>query len=206
MQAYRVAARPGSVIAPREFLNHMRRETRNPLLHCWWDPSCARDVWINGERKTRYGCWVVWQQCRVVHYSSLGRAVLGCSTKKWVSVFKLDGEYGNPTGLGPWVAKALNQSDVTKRGGEYRAKFLNDLAENDVMAQYEQRRKLAETFAADKLVQRIFNKRADEVGVPVRLKEEMREELKQADRMQEAMYEAARRDAKSYRWRREHWQ
>lgn len=206
MQAYRVAARPGSVLAPREFLNHLRRETRNPLLHCWWVPTCPRDVWIKGERQTRYGCWVVWQQVRVLRYSTFGRTVFGCSVKKWVDVFKLDGEYGNPTGLGPWVAKALNAADVTKRGGEQRAKFLNDLNEADRMSAFYERRKLAETFAADKLVQRIFNKRADEVGVRTKLKEEVREEMKRADAELEAMYEAARRDAKAYRFLKEHWQ
>lgn len=206
MQAYRVAARPGSVVAPREFLNHLRRETRNPLLHCWWDPTCPRDVYIKGERQTRWGCWVVWQQTRVLRYSSLGRAVLGCSVKKWVDVFKLDGEFGNPTGLGPWVAKALVASDVTKRGGEMRATFLNDVNENDRMSEFWGRRKLAEEFANDKFVQRIFNKRADEVGVRLKLKEEVREEMKRADAELEAMYEAARRDAKSYRHHKEHWQ
>ncbi len=204
MQAYRIAPRPGSVVAPRVFLQTLRRETRNANLHGWWDPTCNRTVKDpDGQDETRLGCWVVWQRVSVIRYSQVGRHTVGVSTKKYVSVFHLDGEYGNPTGIGPWVTRALNVSDVMKRGGSGRAKFLNDINERDAMRPHHEARAFAEDFTKDKMVKRLFQKSAERRGVPIKTKEDVNAELRVLEAKNRADWARAEAIAKSHRFRRE---
>lgn len=207
MQAYRVAPRPGSVTAPRAFLQQLRRETRCEDLHCWWEPSATRTETLkDGSQSTRSGCWVVWQRIRVCRYLQVGTRVVGVVMPKWVSVFLLDGEFGNPVTLGPWVAKAMNASDETKRGGSMRAKFLNDLNERDAMQPHIQAREFAEAFTKDAFVKRMFAQSAERRGVRVKTKEDVDAELRVLEARRRREWAEAEAAAKALRHHREHWQ
>ncbi|MBK9075507.1 MAG: hypothetical protein IPL77_11125 [Flavobacteriales bacterium] len=133
----------------------------------------------------------------------MGKHTVGVSTKKYVSVFHLDGEYGNPTGIGPWVTRALNVSDVMKRGGSGRAKFLNDINEEAAMQPHIDARKFSEDFTKDKMVRRIFQKSAERRGVRTKTKEDVNAEMRVLEAQQRADWEKATEFAKSLRFRRE---
>ncbi len=201
MYAYRAASKPGSVLAPADFTTQLRRDTGNPDLHCWWDPTGSRLVERkDGTRDSEPGCWVVWQRLRVLRFIPFAKDVtIGVSLDKWVDVYKLDGEYGCPTVLGSWVAKALNESDVTKRGNSRRGQQLNDMNERAAMDQHVQARKFSEEFMGDKFVQRMFAKSAEQRGVPLRTKQDVDEEARAARKLQEEQWAQYEKDAKRYR-------
>lgn len=172
MLRYRMSERAGTRRAPREFVEALRRETRNPLLDVWWSddtttfaPAVAGVFTAAAEGE---GCWVVWEKHNVLEHVMLptGESAL-VSRQRFIDVMRLDGMWGNPRVLGPWVAKALNKS--TLKG---RARELDDLNEADVLRADNAYAERARDFARDSAVRRVFARAADERGTPITLREE----------------------------------
>lgn len=201
MHSYRAASKPGNVRAPSDFIEQLRKDTGNRDLDCWWEPTCNRDVpKMDGTKESRRGCWVVWQRIRVLHWSPLTRTTsVGVSMDKYVDVYKLDGEYNCPTVLGSWVAKVLNQADVTRRGNGRRAQELNDLNEADYLKQFEDSRKWSEEFTQDAFVKKVFAMDAEKNGRKTKTREDVNAELKVLLERQKRDWEQHVREAKTYR-------
>lgn len=209
MQAFQIAERPGSVRAPQGFIEALRREVRDPGLDVWWDPEAAtyaqhprdRHHWDPSPREDGRGCWVVWKQVRTLEQVEIGGQTVGLVRKKYVDVYKLDGLYGQPMTLGPWVAKVLNESDATKRGNADRNKRLDDVNEQSVLAEFKESNDFARDFAKDSFVKRIFQRAVEERGAPMLDREDRMKMERAAAKRAERQARRAERQAKAMRLR-----
>lgn len=200
MFCYRECPREGNIPAPPEFIEHLRDDTGCPDLTCWWDPVVTRTVYFaDGEKEHRPGAWVVWCKQRVVGQFSVHGVEVQHMHDTWFDVYKLDGEFGCPTGLGRWVGECLNQADNTKRGPDVRGKELNELQERKYLKPLEDNRTFNEEFYRDRFTRKVFQMHADKVGVPTRIKEDVDKIFKEAVRSQNAMWEDNYKAAKEYR-------
>lgn len=120
----------GTVLAPHDFLDHLRRETGDANLFCWWEPGVALSRERPGAPNVRRGCWVVFQKQQAwtnIEVSGVGSkpTVVHMLETRYVDVYKLDGAYDRPHELGAWVAEALLASCISSRGyHDRRAKIL----------------------------------------------------------------------------------
>jgi len=201
MLCYREMPRPGNIPAPADFTEELRRETGCADLFVWWEPELMRTVIQDGgTRKNLPGCWVVWARVQGV----FGRGGFQWTDPVFVDVYKLDGEYGCPTGLGPWVWLALNQSDNTKRGHGVRQKELNDINEEAYLKPRVEMRTFAEDLYRDSFTKKVHQMHADKVGVTSRTKEEVNVLFKKLEKMQAEkwkMYEAEAKEMRVYQER-----
>lgn len=193
MYAHAICARPGSVLAPASFTEALRRDTGNPALYCWWEPTVGVRVRHNGEDHAWDGAWVIWERITCVDSYPLGPFVLSSTREKWVDVYKLDGEHGLPVTLGPWVAQVLLASDETRWENRHRDIYLADLRAATVRETRRRAEVASEDFRKDKLARRVFQRQAEKMGVPLRTKaevDEIHKRLLARDRAQEARVEA----------------
>lgn len=176
MRALRVAEKPGSHRAPREFVEMLRRETGNDKLECWWDPDVVRHGQHPRDPEGTHGCWVIWMKTRAPEAVQLGSppftAEVWHGIDMWVDVYALDGLFGRPMTLGRWVADVMNEADVTKRGGHRRAATLNRLERARLEAQEAEGRDAAFYMARDPAFRRVFARAAEGTGTPVTTREE----------------------------------
>ena len=149
----------------------------------------------DGTRKNLPGCWVVWTRIRGV----FGRVGMQWTDDVWVDIYKLDGEYGCPTGLGAWVWQALNQADNTKRGYGKRQKELNDLNERAYLKPREDARTFSEEFYRDEFTRRVHQMHADKAGVTSRTKEEVNVIFKRLEKEQRRKWAEFEKEAKEMR-------
>jgi hypothetical protein len=152
----------------------------------------------DGEKKNLPGCWVVWVRVQGVFGVKRG-FYFQWTAPIWVDIYKLDGEYGCPTGLGMWVAKALNQADNTKRGHGVRQKELNDINEESFIDERKRLRTFAEDFQKDSFTKRVYQMHADAVGVTSRTKEEVNAIHRRLVKQQEETWKDYEAQAKEMR-------
>lgn len=200
MYAYREAPREGNILAPSDFIRQLREDTGCEDLTCWWEPHGTRTITLDdGTKKDLVGCWVVYVRINGVGQMNIRGVEMQYTQDMWCEVYRLDGEYGCPTGLGGWVAKAMNQADNKKRGYGVRQKELNDLNERKYLDPRIQNRKFVEEFYADAFTKKVHQMHADKFGTKMRTKEEVNALLKDAEAKQEQLWEDNYRAAKEMR-------
>lgn len=175
MYAHAICARPGSVIAPESFTAALRRDTGNPKLYCWWDPTVGVRIKTSSGDHAWDGAWVIWERITCVDSYTLGPIVLSSTREKWVDVYKLDGEHGLPVSLGPWVAQVLLASDETRWENRSRATYLADLRADTVRSVGVKAAKFEEDFRRDRIAKRVWQRHAEKHGTRSRTKAEVDE-------------------------------
>lgn len=200
VSTYRQAPKEGNIMAPPDFIRALREDTGCHDLTCWWEPDGTRTITLDdGTKKDLKGCWVIFVRIDAIGQMNIRGVEVQYIHDMWVEIYRLDGEYGCPTGLGGWVARALNQADNTKRGYGVRQKELNDINERKYLQPREQHRQFMEEFYKDSFTKRVHQMHADKFGVTLRTKEDIDILAKQAEEAQRKMWEENYRAAKEMR-------
>ena len=164
MRVYGTARERGDMQAPTWFTGYLKKELGDDF-ECWWVKRKPRRVAAAGGFRWVPGAWAVFKRMDVLNRVS-GLPSVGVSVLRpaYVDVMTLDGNFGTPVGLGRWVVHALKHSDITRRGNGNRLKQLDDINENDIKSEYQQKQDSVKMLMGDKLFAKLSKKIDEDRG------------------------------------------